>query len=115
MAAPVTMIPCSEVQRTQRMLLMRSRLYSETKIYLDNTNCEWIAVGVIPSQRVGSSITAFETELHIGGDKCARVSIGGVIGFLQLVRQLRTIGYWQNMFLQVNKTYLIVDISFTMN
>lgn len=105
--APVKMIPCSETQRSQRLLLMHSRLYCETKIYLNNTNCKWIAVGVIPSQRGTSGITTFETELYIGGDKVASVPLGGVIGFLQLVRQLRTIGYWRNMFSEVNKSYLI--------
>lgn len=100
--APVTSIPGSDNQRIQRVGMLHTRLYCETKVYLNNTNCKWIAVGVTPNQRAAGPVTNFETELYIGGDKCASVAIGGVVGFLQLVRQLRTIGYWQNMFLEVS-------------
>lgn len=107
--APLSSIPCSDAQRAQRLLLSRSRLYAETKVYLNNSNCKWIAIGVSPNQREGGPIKKFETELFLGGDKSASVPIGGVVGFLQLVRQLRTIGYWQNMFLDVsNYSYVII-------
>lgn len=105
--APLSSIPCSDVQRTQRLLLSRSRLYTETKVYLNNTNCKWVSVGVAPYQGEGGPIKKFETELFLGGDKCASVPLGGIVGFLQLVRQLRSIGYWQNMFLDVSNNSLI--------
>lgn len=99
---PITTIPGSDAQQAQRVLMLHTRLYSETKVYLNNTNCKWISVGVTPNQRAAGPITKFEAELYIGGDKCASIAIGGVVGFLQLARQLRTIGYWQNMFLEVS-------------
>lgn len=107
--APLSSIPCSDVPNVQRSLLSRSRLYSETKVYLNNTNCKWISNGVAPIEREGGPIKRFETELFLGGDKCASVSLGGVVVFLQLVRQLRIIGYWQNMFSYVScNSYILV-------
>lgn len=90
--------------------MSRSRLYSETKVYLNNTNCKWISIGVTPNQRENGPIKGFETELLLGGDKCPSLAMGGIVGFLQLVRQLRNVGYWQHMFLEVSKFIFTICI-----
>lgn len=93
----------SSDQRKQRVLLTRSRLFSETKIYLNNSNSKWVSVGVTPSSREKAGpIKNFYTELYIGGINCQSLSLGGITGFKKFVRQLREIGYWRHMFLEVS-------------
>lgn len=90
-------------QRKQRSLLMRSRLYTETKLYLNNSNTKWLSIGVTPSSREkAGGIKNFFTDLYLGGTNCQTLALGGVSGFKKLCRQLREINYWQNMFPEVN-------------
>lgn len=100
-------------QRNQRALLIRSRAFSETKVYLNNSNTKWLTVGVTPNSREkAGSIKNFYTELYIGGSNCQTLPLGGITGFKRLVRQLREIGYWQNMYLDVsNKINLNCSIT----
>lgn len=68
---------------------MRKRLFNASRIYLNNSNTKWLDIGVKPSSNHFGNISGFTTEVFLDGDKCTRLALGGLIGFKQLVRQIR--------------------------
>lgn len=82
-------IPVESEQHFDRVQLMRKRLFNTTRIYLNNSNTKWLDIGVKPCSNQAGKIVTFATEVYLDGDKCSRLALGGIVGFRQLVRQIR--------------------------
>lgn len=82
-------IPVTNIQHFDREKLMHKRLFSASRIYLNNSNTKWLDIGIKPASNHAGDITNFSTEVFLDGEKCSRLALGGLIGFKQLVRQIR--------------------------
>lgn len=84
-----TYIPVNEEKHFDRAKLIHKRLFNTSRIYLNNSNTKWLDIGVKPCSNHFGNITEFVTEVFLDGDKCSRLALGGLVGFKQLVRQIR--------------------------
>lgn len=92
----VNWIPATPVQCFDRQQLMRKRMFSQSRIFLNNSNSKWLDIGVKPSSPKDSEgIKNFTTEVFLDGEKCSRLALGGALGFRQLIRQIRGIQEFQ--------------------
>lgn len=85
---------------------MHYRLYNESVFYLNRSNSKWISVGIVPSSLGIGSVKDFALEIRIRGDKNEKgfipsFTIGGVVEFMQLVRQVRDIDRCRSTSLEV--------------
>lgn len=95
--------------RVHRQNLTRDRIYDESRIYLNNSNCKW-------GSSLGSlgGIKNFSTDIRImglrsfgdgsrggSGAGISVFSVGGLTEFLQLMRQLREIDIFRSYCVEV--------------
>ena len=91
-------IPITAKQHFERARLIRKRLFNQSRIYLNNSNSKWLDIGVQPtSYQFDGVIDEFTTEIFLGGEKCNRLALGGIVGFRQLIRQIRQIDEFKLM------------------
>lgn len=101
-------IPGSGENRIARQGIMRTRLFDETRIFLNNSNCKWVSIGVKPTSPYGKGdIKNFVVEIYLGGEKTVPMALGGVVGFTQLMRQIREIDFFQNLHPDVSNYFRI--------
>lgn len=98
-------LPDHQLQRKQ---YSRARMYSETRIFLNNSGSKWLSIGVRPEPVITTETTIknFGTEVLLGGEKCFNLPLGGTVGLLQLMRQLRAIVYFKHVHVEVIFVYL---------
>lgn len=83
---------------------MHGRMFDETCIYLNKTNNKWLTIGIAPDavNNVNEKISGFTSEVYLCGNKCENFKLGGLKGFIQLMRQLRELEYFKSAFLSVS-------------
>lgn len=69
--------------------ITKGRLLMEKRYFLNNSNSKFISIGIKPATKLLEN-SGFYVETGIGGDKMKFMSLGGLDGFLNLCKSLRT-------------------------
>lgn len=70
--------------------LTKSRLLTERRIYINNSNSKWISIGLVPATKLHDETNqGFYTEACLCGDKSPAVPVGGFGGLGALFETIR--------------------------